>query len=106
MNNEEPPIVTSVTVTDHGPRPPVIISTEENATEIAIRDALLAEPRLGGADLFIRRKGDHIVISGTVQTDEQRIIAMDIAAHFVESGYLVDEIQTEVTDQSPDFCEA
>jgi hypothetical protein len=106
MNDEEAPRVTSVTVTDRGSREPIIVSAEENALEISIRDALLAEPRLGGADLHIARHEDRIVISGTVETDDQRTLTLDIAARFIEGTRLTDHIQTQIPDQSPDFCEA
>jgi len=105
-SNRQPPVVTSVTVSGGGPNAPVVVSAEENALEIAVRDALLAEPRLGGADLSIRCQDDRLTISGTVQTDEQRILVLDLAARFVEGRLLVDDMHTEVSDQSPDFCEA
>jgi hypothetical protein len=104
--SEDAPVVTSVTIPDRGSREPIIVSAEENALEISIRDALLAEPRLGGVDLHIARQEDRIVISGAVETDDQRILALDIAARFIPTDRLTDHIQTQIPDQSPDFCEA
>lgn len=106
MGNESRPIVTSVVVPGKetpGLREPMVISAQENATEIAIRDALLAEPRLGGASLHLELHCDSLVISGAIETDEQRILVLDIAGQCVEGERLVDEM--EIADQSPDFCE-
>ena len=111
MSDEEAPRVISVVMPGKespGLREPIIVSAEENVLEISIRDALLAEPLLGGVDLHIARQEDRIVISGTVETDDQRILALDIAARFIPAARLTDQIQTQIQipDQSPDFCEA
>ena len=83
---------------------PIVVSAEETPIALKIRDALLAEPRLGGADLEVRVRGEHATISGDVRTEEQKDIAVSIAGRYVGRDRVTDEIQTGV--QVSYFCEA
>lgn len=106
MNEENVPVVTSVDMPGKGSpglREPIIISAEENATEISIRDDMLAEPGLGGVDLHIEIRNNDLIISGSIASEEQRALALDIVGRFVPGSRIVDEMALE--DSSGFFCE-
>lgn len=91
----------TIATTVHGD---VTVSAEENSTALRIRDDLLAEPRLGGAELEVKVHDDHIRISGSVLTPEQRDIVLNIVGRHVGPYGIEDAI--EIADQGTDFCEA
>ena len=82
----------------------VTVSAEENPTAIKIRDDLLAEPRLSGADLEVKVHGSIVRISGTVLTPEQRDIALNIVSRHVGCDQIQDAL--EIGDGGSYFCEA
>jgi len=82
----------------------IIVSAEENTTAIEIRDDLLAEPRLSGADLELTIHDSTVRITGTVQTPEQRDIVLSIARRHVGCSQTEDAI--EISDEGSYFCEA
>jgi osmotically-inducible protein OsmY len=106
--NEERPMTTSVVVPSDrmpGLEEPIVVSAEETPIALRIRDALLADPRIGGSDLQVRMSDEHAVISGTVRTEEQRDVALNIAGRYVGRDRVTDDIQTG--DQaSYSVCEA
>ena len=97
MNDEDMTIATTV----HGD---VTVSAEENPTALTIRDDLLAEPRLGGAELEVKVHDERVHISGTVLAPEQRDIAVNIVGR--HAGYDQIENAIEIADQGTYFCEA
>ncbi len=83
---------------------PIVVSAEETPIALKIRDALLSEPHLGGADLQVRVRDERAIISGDVRTEEQKDIALNIAGRYVGRDRVTDEIQTG--GQIGYFCEA
>ena len=81
----------------------VTVSAEENPTALKIRDDLLGESRLGGADLEVRVHDLTVRISETVLTPEQRDIVLDIVGRYAGSDHVEDAIQ--VTEESSYFCD-
>lgn len=105
--NEERVMTTSVAVPGAdmpGMEEPIVVSSEVSSIALEIRDALLSDPRLGGADLQVRVLNDHATISGDVRTEEQKEVALKIAGRFVGRDRVIDEIQTGT--QISYFCEA
>ena len=83
---------------------PIIVSAEETPIALVIRDALLGEARLGGANLQVRVHGEHATLSGSVRTEEQKDLALNIAGRYVGRDRVTDEVQTGA--QVSYFCEA
>lgn len=103
----ETPMITSVAMPwEHEPdmEEPIIVSAEEHPLALTVRDALLTEPELGGADLEIRLRGDSLVLSGIAYDESQRERALSIAGRFVGRRHVIDEIETG--EQVSYFCEA
>ncbi len=69
-----------------------------------IRDALLTEPGLGGADIQVRMQHEQVTLSGDVRTEEQKDLALNIAGRYVGRDRVTDELQTG--SQISYFCEA
>jgi osmotically-inducible protein OsmY len=82
----------------------VTVSAEENPTAQRIRDDLLAEPRLAGADLVVKLHDLNVHISGTVLTPEQHDVAMIIVGRCAGCDQIEDAI--EVAGEESYFCEA
>lgn len=97
MNDEDMTIATTV----HGD---VTVSAEENPTALAIRDDLLSEPRLGGADLEVKVHDLCVHISGTVLTPEQHDIVLNIVGRHAGCDHIEDAI--EIANAGAYFCEA
>ena len=107
MDEGQIPIITSVAVPGEdrpGLEEPIIVSAEETPVALKIRDALLSESRLGGADLEVRVRGELATLSGTVRTEDQKDLALNIVGRFVGRDRVTDEIQTD--EQTSYFCEA
>jgi len=107
MSDEETPIVTSVAVPGEetpGLEEPIVVSAEETPIALRIRDALLAEPRLGGADIAVRMHDERVTLSGDVRTEEQKDLALNIAGRYVGRDRVTDQLQTG--GQISYFCEA
>ena len=107
MSTSETPMVTSVAMPwEHEPdmEEPIIVSAEETPLALTVRDALLREPELGGADLEVRVKGDCLVLSGVVYDQSQKERALSVAGRFVGRRHVTDEIETG--EQVGYVCEA
>ncbi|GEM_PF-4571084 len=103
----ELPMVTSVAMPwEHEPdmEEPIVVSAEEHPLALTIRDALLTEPELGGADLEVRVRDERIVLSGIVYDEDQRERVLSIAGRFVGRKRVTDEIETG--EQMSYVCEA
>jgi osmotically-inducible protein OsmY len=72
---------------------PVLVSCEENPLAISIRDAILAERRLGGANLRVDMHGKQVVLSGRVKTDDQRTLSLNIAGRYVGRDRVIDQLK-------------
>lgn len=106
MDEERIPIITSVAVPGEdrpGLEEPIVVSAEETPIALKIRDALLSEPGLGGADLEVRIRGELVTLSGTARTEDQKDLALNIAGRFVGRDRVTDEIRTD--EQISYFCE-
>lgn len=101
MNDGEVPEVTAVSIPDGES---VIVTAEESPVAVQIRDALLAESSLAGANLEIRMRDDHAILSGTVISEEQKETALNIAGRYVGRDRVIDDIQTG--EEISYFCEA
>ena len=82
----------------------VTVSAEENPTALRIRDDLLAEPRLAGADLEVKLHDLNVHISGTVLAPEQHDIAISIVGRYAGCDQIEDAI--EIAGEETYFCEA
>ena len=83
----------------------VIVSSEQSPIAIKIRDALLAESRLGGAYLRINMQGNSAVVSGSIRTEDQRNLALNITGRYVGRDRVIDNIETG-EQISYNVCEA
>lgn len=101
MNDEEIPEVTAVSVPNGES---VIVTAEESPIAVQIRDALLADSSLAGANLEVRMRDDHAIVSGTVVSEEQKATALNIAGRYVGRDRVIDNIQTG--GEISYFCEA
>ena len=81
----------------------VTVSADENPTALRIRDDLLAEPRLGGAELEIRVHDSSVRVSGTVLAAEQHDVAMNIVGRHAACDRIEDAI--EIAGGDSFFCE-
>ncbi|MHB1001147.1 MAG: BON domain-containing protein [Armatimonadota bacterium] len=107
MDDSTPPMLTSIAVPGKsvpGLEEPIVAAAEPNTIAIKIRDAILREPKLGGAELEIRASDDHATVSGEVKDDGQRVIALNIAGRYVGRDRVIDEIT--LPGQSGYFCES
>ncbi|MCL6629879.1 MAG: BON domain-containing protein, partial [Armatimonadetes bacterium] len=91
MNGKEIPEVTAVSVPNGES---VVVTAEESPVAVQIRDALLAESSMAGANLEVRMRDDHAVLSGTVVSEEQKETALNIAGRYVGRDRVIDDIQT------------
>jgi len=101
MNGKEIPEVTAVSVPNGES---VVVTAEESPVAVQIRDALLAESSMAGANLEVRMRDDHAVLSGTVVSEEQKETALNIAGRYVGRDRVIDDIQTG--EEISYFCEA
>jgi len=101
MNGKEIPEVTAVSVPNGKS---VVVTAEESPVAVQIRDALLAESSMAGANLEVRMRDDHAVLSGTVVSEEQKETALNIAGRYVGRDRVIDDIQTG--EEISYFCEA
>ena len=107
MQDETVPMLTSIAVPGKSIpdlTEPIVIASEPNTLAIGIRDALLQEGKLGGADLEIRRSGDGVVISGDVRSEEQRELVLEIAGRYAGRDHVTDNIT--LLNEEGFFCEA
>lgn len=107
MNDDSAKVVTAAVQIQSpaGGQDTIIVSTENEPVALKIRDALLSDSRLGGADLDIRVQGKHAIVSGSIRADEQRDLALKIAGRYVGRDRVVDQMQTG-EQLSYDVCEA
>lgn len=101
MNDKEIPEVTAVSVPNGES---VVVTAEESPVAVQIRDALLAEPSMAGANLEVRMRDDHAVLSGTVVSEEQKETALNIAGRYVGRDRVTDDLRTG--EEISYFCEA
>lgn len=99
---KEATMVTSVAMSDS--KNPIVVTSESSPTAIAIRDGLLSDTRLAGADLNIQVLDNHVIVSGEVESEEQRDVALNIVGRYVGRDRVYDELLTP--DQISYFCEA
>ncbi len=95
-NDPKLPEVTSIAVPSaHEPeiKQPIIITAEEEPTALVIRDSLITEPKLGGADIEIRIDEDKVILSGKVVSEEQKNLIIKTAKRFIGCKLLVDELK-------------
>lgn len=101
MNDKEIPEVTAVSVPNGES---VVVTAEESPVAVQIRDALLAESSMAGANLEVQMRDDHAILSGTVISEEQKETALNIAGRYVGRDRVIDDIQTG--EEISYFCEA
>ncbi|MDI6829372.1 MAG: BON domain-containing protein [Armatimonadota bacterium] len=95
-NDPKLPEVTSIAAPSaHEPeiKEPIIITAEEEPTALAIRDSLITEPKLGGADIEIRIDEGKVILSGKVISEEQKNLIIKTTRRFIGYKHLVDELK-------------
>lgn len=103
MNDERDDLMTAASISGESGES-VIVSAETNPIAIKIRDTLLMEPCLGGANLKISIRDDHAIISGSTRTEAQRELVLNTTGRFVGRDRVIASI--EVVDQrGVDVCE-
>lgn len=96
MSDEKTSMMTSAAASfqENGELPgTVIVYCTQSSGALEIRDALLSDAKLAGAILSIEVRDNHAIVSGTVQTEAQRKVALSTAGRYVGRDRVTDEIE-------------